>query len=175
MRMPMPQHPLPDPAAGHDFYHADTAPVDADLSILQAYAAMTAYRPLWLRAAFAIRDGFCLAAGLQTIGGFGNRAMLENLRAGDRLDFFDVQHIGARQLVLSSSDRHLVVTVILHLDYLPAGGRQKLSVVTTVHVHNLLGKIYMLPVKPAHGVIVRNMLNAIPRRATRDKENRTCP
>jgi len=170
--MPNP-HPLPDPAAGHDFYHVDTTLVDSDLSILQLYAAMTAYNPVWLRTAFAIRDGFCCAAGLQTIGGFANRPISENLSAGDKLDFFDVRHICARQLVLSSSDRHLEVVVILHLD-LPADGMQKLSVVTTVNVHNMLGKIYMLPVKPAHAVIVKNMIDAIPRRTATKEENKTC-
>jgi len=165
--------PLPDLAGGYDFYHADAAWVDAGQSILQIYARMTAWNPLGLRAAFAVRDALCRLAGLQTIGGFGRRQIPENVAVGDKLDFFDVQHLCTRQLVLSSSDRHLVVTVILHLDA-PDGTRQKLSCITTVTTHNLTGKIYMLPVAPAHGVIVRQMLKNITRPAG-NKENNTCP
>jgi len=136
--------------------------VSEDMSALSAYAGMTAYNPCWLRAAFGIRDMCCAPFRLQAIGGFSGKAPPQGVVAGGKLDFFDVQKVSDEALVLSSSDKHLVVVVALHLA--PAiDDKRKLSVTTSVKVHNWLGKIYMLPVKPAHGIIVRNMLNRIKR------------
>jgi len=134
--------------------------VSEEMSALSAYAGMTAYNPCWLRAAFGIRDICCAPFRLQAIGGFSGKAPPREIATGDKLDFFDVQNVSAEELVLSASDRHLVVVVALHLAA-AIDGKRKLSVTTSVKVHNWLGKVYMLPVKPAHGIIVRNMLNRI--------------
>jgi len=134
--------------------------VSEEMSALSAYAGMTAYRPCWLRAAFGIRDMCCAPFRLQPIGGFSGKAPPREITVGDKLDFFDVQTISDGALVLSSSDKHLVVVVALHLGA-AMDGKRKLSVTTSVHVHNWLGKLYMLPAKPAHGIIVRNMLERI--------------
>jgi len=134
--------------------------VHEDISALKAYAEMTAYDPCWLRTAFGIRDRCCALFHLQPIGGFSGKTPSQEIAAGDKLDFFDVQKISDEELVLSASDKHLIVIVTLNLA--PAKDRKrKLSVTTSVKTHNLLGKLYMLPVKPAHGIIVRNMLNRL--------------
>jgi len=136
--------------------------VSEDMSALTAYAGMTAYRPCWLRAAFGIRDLCCAPFRLQPIGGFSGKAPPREIAAGDKLDFFDVQEVSDEELVLSFSDKHLVVVVALNLEPV-INGKRKLSVTTSVHVHNWLGKMYMFPVKPAHGIIVRKMLDRVKR------------
>jgi len=136
--------------------------VRENMSALKAYAGMTAYNPCWLRTAFKIRDRCCALFRLQPIGGFSGTTLTSAIAPGDKLDFFDVQKVSDEELVLSSSDKHLVVVVALNLA--PAkDGQRKLSVTTSVNTHNLLGKLYMLPVKPAHGIIVRKMLDTLKR------------
>jgi len=142
------------------FHHLNDEMVREDISALKAYAEMTAHTPCWLHAAFTIRDMCCALFQLQPIGGFSGQISSQEISAGDKLDFFDVQKVSNEELVLSSSDKHLVVVVTLNLA--PAmDGRRKLSVATSVKTHNLLGKLYMLPVKPAHGIIVRKMLDKL--------------
>jgi len=43
---------------------------------------------------------------------------------------------------------------------------QRLSITTSVKTHNAFGRLYMLPVAPAHGVIVRSMLARVGRSVT---------
>jgi len=151
---------FPDQPSNIHFHHVDGEVVREDTSALKAYADMTAYNPCWLRTAFEIRDMCCALFQLQPIGGFSGSAPSEDIAAGDKLDFFDVQKISDEELVLASSDKHLVVVVALNLA--PAiAGKRKLSVTTSVKIHNLLGKLYMLPVKPVHGIIVRKMLDRL--------------
>jgi len=144
------------------FHHIDTAMVPEEMTALNAYAEMTAWNPYWLRAAFRIRDIYCIPFRLQPIGGFSGQMPPQAIAAGDKLDFFDVQSICDNKLILSSSDRHLVVVVALNLES-AIDGKRTLSVTTSVNVRALLGKLYMLFVKPVHGLIVRNMLNQLQR------------
>jgi len=153
---------LPGQTSNIHFHHVDGEVVHEDISALKAYAEMTAYNPCWLRTAFRIRDRYCALFRLQPIGGFSGRIPLREITPGDKLDFFDVQKVSDEELVLSSSDKHLIVVVAVNLT--PAqDGKRRLSVTTSLKTHNLLGKLYMLPVKPAHGIIVRNMLNRLKR------------
>jgi len=149
---------LPGQISDIHFYHIDAEMVREDISALKAYAGMTAYNPCWLRTAFGIRDRCCALFRLQPIGGFSGPIPSREIAPGDKLDFFDVQKVSDAELVLSSSDKHLIVVVALNLA--PAmNGKRTLSVTTQVKTHNLLGKLYMLSVKPAHGIIVRKMLD----------------
>jgi len=152
----------PNQTSDIHFHHMGGEMVREDMSALKAYAGMTSYNPCWLRTAFGIRDRCCTLFGLQSIGGFSGTAPASAIAPGNKLDFFDVQKVSDEELVLSSSDKHLVVIVALNLA--PAkDGKRTLSVTTTVKTHNLLGKLYMLPVKPAHGIIVRKMLDRLKR------------
>jgi len=130
--------------------------VDAGIPVLDIYKGMTSYNPFWLRAAFKIRDFFCVALGLQPISGFSLRKK-GNISVGDKLDFFYVEKISANELILSSNDKHLVVFVHLLLN--PISGKvNKISIETSVYVHNMLGVIYMIPVRFVHWIIVKKML-----------------
>jgi len=91
---------------------------------------------------------------------FLQKKQLENIVPGDKLDFFDVEKISENELLLQSSDRHLVVSVSLRLTPM-SGEISKISVTTLVYVYNILGVIYMLPVRLVHGVIVRKMLKRV--------------
>ena len=60
----------------------------------------------------------------------------------------------AEEVVLGVDDLHLDFRVGVRVD--PVGRR--VTVGTVVLFHNLFGRLYFLPVRPVHGVVVRSML-----------------
>lgn len=109
--------------------------------------------------AFRIRDAISARFGVERIGGFSGRPAGQP-RPGDRLDFFTVEAISPDQLVLTARDRHLDVMISTDCN-----GPQ-VTVTASVVTHNLFGRAYMLPVGPAHRLIVRLMLNQLRRSLT---------
>lgn len=113
-----------------------------------------------LAVSFKIRDVISKPFGVQDIQGFSGQARAD-VKAGDRLDFFLIEAIDDQTLVLTARDRHLD-----NMTCLAVRGRS-LSVTTTVRVHNLFGRAYMVPVGPAHKVIVKTMLKRLQRKLAR--------
>lgn len=151
---------LETPPEQLDYRHIDETLVGPKLTALDAYRAMTSYNPLFLRLAFRIRDMLCRLVGIEPIGGFSAGNLPSTIAAGDKLDFFDVYSATDDELVLYSDDRHLTVVVTLRLTG-EIESQQRLSISTLVKTKEVLGRIYMLPVRPAHGIIVRGMLGSI--------------
>ncbi|MBL4926714.1 DUF2867 domain-containing protein [Fuscibacter oryzae] len=101
-----------------------------------------------------IRDAISARFGVKRIGGFsGQRATA--VQPGDHLDFFLVERSEPEVLTLTERDRHLdVMTCLTTTD-----GR--LAITSSVITHNWFGQAYMLPVAPAHRLIVRLMLRRL--------------
>ena len=144
-----------------DFLHCAAVRIGGRVTALQAYCAMTAHIPAWLSTAFRLRDFVSRRFRVADIHGFTPRTAEREPAVGERLDFFTVEAIDAHRLVLTSRDTHLAVMVCL--DLTPAGeGVLRLSVTTSVQRYNAFGRLYMIPVGPAHGPIVKRMLkNAV--------------
>lgn len=106
--------------------------------------------------AFRIRDAISARFGVARIGGFSGARVTE-VRPGDRLDFFLVEGISDRQLVLTARDRHLDVMISTDME----GAR--VTVTASVVTHNAFGRAYMIPVAPAHRLIVWLMLRRLRR------------
>ena len=138
------------------FYDSQSIPLPRPVTALEAWNLQVA-RPLPLMAlAFRIRDAISARFGVKRIGGFsGQRA--DRVAAGDRLDFFLVERVTPQVLTLTERDRHLdVMTCITTTS-------GQLAITSSVITHNLFGRAYMLPVGPAHKVIVRAMLRRLAR------------
>ena len=115
-------------------------------------------RPIPLFAlAFRLRDAISARFGVKRLGGFRGRVPAE-VHPGDRLEFFLVEEVAPGLLVLTERDRHLDVMTAVTVE-----GR-RLSIISSVVTHSLFGRLYMLPVAPAHRLIVRYLF----RRARRD-------
>lgn len=126
---------------------------------------MTGPQPV-LQVAFRIRDSISACFGVKRIGGFTG-VTRETVRTGDHLDFFLVEHEGPDVLVLTERDRHLDVMTCIST----SGCR--LTVTSSVVTHNAFGRAYMLPVGPAHKLIVNTMLRRVKRRL--DDEGKATP
>lgn len=109
-----------------------------------------------LKLAFRIRDAISSRFGVERIGGFSGRPAGVP-KPGDRMDFFTVEAISDDQLVLTARDRHLDVMISTDCS------GPEVAITASVVTHNRFGRVYMLPVGPAHRLIVRIMLNRLRR------------
>ena len=137
-----------------DFLDRQTVQLRNVLSPLEAWNVLMA-RPIpFLAWAFRLRDAISSRFGVRRIGGFSGERR-DTINIGERLDFFLVEHVAPDILVLTERDRHLdVMTCISTMD-------KELAITSSVITHNLFGRLYMLPVAPAHRLIVRGMLRRL--------------
>ena len=104
--------------------------------------------------AFRIRDAVSARFGVAPIGGFSGRPAAAP-EVGARLDFFLVEGVAPDQLVLTARDRHLDVMISVDSQ------GPELAITASVVTHNRFGRAYMLPVGPAHRLIVWLMLRRL--------------
>lgn len=140
-----------------DFYDSQSIVLPAAISVLDAWNFVMSDPQPVLRLAFRIRDAISSWFGVKRIGGFSGRQR-ESVQTGERLDFFLVEHAAPDVLVLTARDRHLdVMTCISTSGF-------ELTITSSVVTHNRFGRVYMLPVGPAHKLIVKNMLKRLSRK-----------
>ncbi|MEL6679479.1 MAG: DUF2867 domain-containing protein [Pseudomonadota bacterium] len=147
----MPEPPLVAARDRLDFYHSRATAVARDLDPAEAWDIIMAEPMPLLRWAFRIRDTLSAPFGVTPSGGFSGARGVAPVE-GEMLDFFLVERYAPGLLVLTARDTHLdVMTAVT------TGGGQ-VAITTSVVTHNLFGRVYMGPVAPAHGLIVRGML-----------------
>lgn len=151
-----PPHTL-GPLSELDYYDSRSLPIPAGLSALEAWNLMTAHPGGLMRLAFKVRDAISAQFGVKRIGGFSGRRR-ESVQAGERLDFFLVEHSAPNLLILTERDRHLDVMICV------STADRLLTVTASVATHNAFGRFYMLPVGPVHRLIVSSYLRRLKRR-----------
>jgi hypothetical protein len=144
------------PRARLAYYDRQSLTLPQPMTPLEVWRRMMA-RPLPLIGlAFAIRDAIAARFGVKRISGFSGQAVAD-VQAGDKLDFFLVERITPTALTLTERDRHLDVMISVTV----AGC--DLAITASVITHNTFGRAYMLPVAPAHKLIVWAMLRRLRR------------
>jgi hypothetical protein len=112
-------------------------------------------RPLpGLGVAFALRDAISARFGVKRIGGFSG-GLVEVPQVGGHLDFFLIERLEDTMMTLTARDRHLDVMICIERNGCT------LSITASVVTHNLFGRLYMIPVAPAHRLIVWLMLRRL--------------
>jgi len=110
--------------------------------------------PAWINFLMACRNKIVKSMGLKNLGHLGaldiNKS-LEEYQVGDRVGIFTLFFLTDNEIILADSDKHLDVQVSV---YKENNESDLISISTVVHVHNYLGKLYMLFVKPIHKLIV---------------------
>jgi hypothetical protein len=142
------------PPAELDYYDSRSIPLPVAITPLEAWNLMTSEPGLPIRLAFRTRDAISSLFGVKRIGGFSGEKR-QMVRAGERLDFFLVEHSAPEVLVLTERDRHLDVMLCLSIV------EQVLTITSSVVTHNTFGRIYMLPVGTAHKLIVHRDLKRL--------------
>ncbi|KOX66105.1 MULTISPECIES: DUF2867 domain-containing protein [Pseudomonas] len=141
-----------------DYHDSRSVQLPAQITALEAWNLMTAEQGMPMRLAFRTRDAISSLFGVKRIGGFSGTRR-ETVEAGDYLDFFLVEHSAPQMLVLTERDRHLDVMICLSIttDHV-------LVVTSSVVTHNAYGRLYMVPVGPAHKLIVNSYLRQVKRK-----------
>ena len=122
---------------------------------LQVWLDHASQIPAWVNFLMASRNKIVSMFGLKNIGHLGdldvNKSIYE-YQVGDRVGIFTLLYLSDSEIILGDSDKHLDVKLSVYTQ------REKthlVSISTVVHVHNFLGKLYMLFVEPMY----RHLLN----------------
>lgn len=152
---------------GCDFHDAWSIRSEAvDVSALGHFIEAARRTPRWVNACMALRNHTVALLGLKHLGHLSELAPgkpASDYRPGDRVRIFTLFENTFDEVLLGDKDKHLNVVLSVHRSLLPEAREVLVTVTTVVHVHNLLGRIYMLPVKPMHRLITPTILRAIGR------------
>lgn len=163
----------PDPSAiaaylpGAYFHDAWTITVDEPgLPALGQFLRALSATPAWIDRLMSIRNRVVAALGLKDLGTLAQFDPAKPAAAylpGERVGIFTLIANGADEALLGDRDKHLDVVLSVHKAAGPQDGQAQVTVTTVVHVHNWLGRLYMLPVTPMHRIIAPSVLKAIGR------------
>lgn len=123
-------------------------------SPLELYLSVVSQTPRWVDFLMNIRNKVVARLGLKDMGplsGIDPQKPPQAYRVGDKAGIFKVLELHEREVILGETDRHLNVKISVTTQDKP--GCTVASVSTVVHVHNLMGRIYMFFVTPAHRII----------------------
>lgn len=141
---------------GADFHDAyEIAFPHRNRSALEIYLTVAARMPAWVDCLMAARNRAVSLLGLKNLGRLGDLEPAKEAsayRVGDRIGIFSVLSISDDELVLGDSDRHLDVKVSFCKR--TGDNRETIVATTVVHIHNRLGRAYLLLVKPFHRLVV---------------------
>lgn len=141
--------------------HAVVVP-DRDQWALGYFLTALAGTPSWVNALMSLRNKMAQLAGLKNLGGFGEFSLSKPDSAylpGERVGIFTLISNSPGEALLGDSDKHLDVVLSVCKQCPNADGEACIAVTTVVHVHNLLGRLYMLPVTPLHKLIAPAVLS----------------
>lgn len=140
----------------HDCYQLPIAPTGR--TALELYLDVVARTPAWVNRLMALRNRVVGLFGLKNLGhlhGATAQRPASEYKLGDRVGIFSILYLSGDEVILGDTDKHLTVRVSVRKLSEP---RSAIAVSTVVHIHNLLGRVYMLFVAPVHKRIVPAML-----------------
>lgn len=129
-----------------------------ELSPLEQVLRATRATPTWVGACMRLRNVLVQPLGLKNLGDMAalppNRSV-NSYSPGDRIGIFTLFEQHRDELLFGDRDRHLDVTLSV---YQTEG---VVTLTTVVHIHGLLGRLYMLPVAPMHHLIAPAVLRKV--------------
>lgn len=129
---------------------------------LELYLNVVSRTPRWIDFLMSVRNKVVARFGLKNVGrlnGISPTKVVTDYRIGDQAGIFKLIESNDQEVVLGETDKHLDVRISLLKQ--EQQGRTIISVSTVVHVHNLLGRIYMFFVIPAHRFIAPASLSQL--------------
>jgi len=141
--------------------------IDKDISVTSTEIgkAFFASGPKWVEKLFSLRNQIVTLFGLKISGSVTEmKKKLEtfNCESGEQLGLFKVYAKSEHEVVLGEDDKHLNFRVSLFSDtQLKENSFRKLTITTTVEFNNWFGRLYFLPVRLFHQLIVPTMLKGI--------------
>ncbi|MFG6448867.1 DUF2867 domain-containing protein [Roseateles sp. BYS180W] len=142
----------------HDAWAVDLA--DGRANAMSLALRVFQQTPPWIDGLMGLRNRLAGLAGLKNVGTLADLDPGKPSAAyqlGDRVGIFTLCLRSEAEVLMGIDDKHLKVVVSLHRAQLQADARTTATITTVVHVHNWLGRLYMLPVTPVHRVIAKRM------------------
>lgn len=150
---------------GADFFDAWSVETEVtDCSALGYFISAAQRAPRWVDVCMNLRNRAGSVVGLKNLGTLSEVASgksAEAYQADDRVGIFTVFENSFEEALIGDKDKHLNVVLSVHRGSVRESGRLVVTVSTIVHVKNLLGRIYMLPVRPMHRLIAPAVLGAM--------------
>lgn len=146
----------------HDSYIISVP--ETALTALDHFLTALANTPPWVNSLMALRNKSVRFVGLRDLGSLGAVNTSKPASAyvpGNRVGIFTLISNSPNEALLGIRDKHLDVALSVYKHRYGPNGGQSVSVTTVVHIHNLLGRLYMLPVTPLHKLIAPAMLARI--------------
>ncbi len=146
-------------ATYRDAFEAPLA--DDGLSATEIARRAFSATPGWVEGLLDLRDAIVRPLGLKTVGHRGRTdgRAAGTPRVGDRFSIFQVESVDEAELVLGIDDTHLDVRISCLKRQV--GGQATWAIGSLVQTHNLLGRVYMIPVGRFHPVLVRLMMSRL--------------
>ncbi len=145
---------------GADFFDCYEMPLaHAGRSALEIYLGVISRTPAWIDFLMATRNRVVRLFGLKNLGALGELKKTKaasEYQVGDRIGIFSLLSLTDNEIIMGDADKHLEVKV--SVCKLVNDGKESIATTTVVHIHNLLGRVYMFFVVPFHKRIVPAIL-----------------
>lgn len=141
-------------------------PADGAATALDMFLKVSADTPGWINALMRLRNRVVSLLGLKNLGTLAELDPAKPASAyqiGDRIGIFTLFANTPDEVLLGDKDKHLDVILSVHKARDARSGQVVATVSTVVHVHNRLGRLYMLLVTPMHRLIAPAVLRAAAR------------
>lgn len=149
-------------ASFHDAWRITSR--NSDMPALAYFIEAVKRTPRWIEVCMTARNRVGRIIGLKDLGalsGVADEKAASEYCPGERAGIFTIVENTFDEALIGDDDKHLNVLLSIHRKASPDGVHVDITVTTVVYVKNLLGRIYMLPVKPMHRIIAPAVLSAI--------------
>jgi len=151
-----------------DCFQSQNLTINTDCDVISIGRLFLTSGPKWADSLMLIRDKVVGVFGLKT----SNQLTAESInpdnfkfKVGEQLDIFKVYKITENEIILGDDDKHLGFRVSLLLDSRNnITGKKTIMITTAVEYKNVFGRIYFLPVRPIHQLIVKDTMREIIRK-----------
>jgi hypothetical protein len=151
-----------------DSFRSNYVSRDFDYDIISVGRLFFSCSPRWADNLMAYRDKIVGIFGLKTASQLtAEQRNIDNFKfePGERLDIFKLYIKTENELIMGEDDKHLSFRFSLLLESVNDDPQKKRVTLTTmVEFKNLFGRLYFLPVKPFHKMIVKRTLIEMIRR-----------
>lgn len=120
--------------------------------------------PKWADTLFKVRNNAVRLFGLKVSSAADRQKKVDTsmLKVGEQVGIFRLFEKTENEVILGEDDKHLNFRVSLLIDqYTNGSNKKRLSITTAVRFNNAFGRIYFLPVKPFHKLLVKTSLREI--------------
>lgn len=134
--------------------------VNQSINSVDLACAFFSGTPIWVKSLFNLRNNIVRLFGLKTgQSQKSHEQIIQDFKGevGEKVGLFEVFERTDREIVLGENDKHLDFRVSLLLTNKNPANRA-ITVSTLVDFHNWYGRLYFIPVKPFHKLIVKAMM-----------------